>query len=291
MKTYYARHSGDLALDNETLKRLRAERVIAIHFPYLADGSGTDEDTRCIDPDRYESKNKGALRCLSEISSKGGYVCAAYRDTRRMTIGRIQPGTPVVLREERWSEDSKYPGRKAILKTLAFAETIEVPASRQSLLLSVQPTKGTLCTWHGIGNKIECLMNGTSWAKDFSSLHPSYQEVMCSEFLRNHDIPGMPRLSHLLQPVGRTMTDVDILGVAEDGRIMRAQVTFTASQDKLSRLAAYGSKEGNHLVFFCASESMRSEKGVAVVPVDHVFEHFTSSASGAAWFARANDLI
>jgi hypothetical protein len=61
---------------------------------------------------------------------------------------------------------------------------------------------------------------------------------MCSEYLR-HAHGALPILVHLLLPVGRTMKDVDIYGIASDGRKVHAKVTYLElerASDKFLRL-------------------------------------------------------
>ncbi len=55
---------------------------------------------------------------------------------------------------------------------------------------------------------------------------------MCAEFLRNHELPGVPRLRRLLLPPTNIGRDVDIYGVAEDGTQILAQVPFRQNPDK-----------------------------------------------------------
>jgi hypothetical protein len=290
MKTYFARHSGQLALDDHALAELRKDCRIAIHFPFVKGGVSDGVDADSLDPAKYERPGKAALNCLLQIAKYGGYICASYRDTRNLTLGRVSPGTPIELREAVWSTDSRYPGRKAILKSLKYSKLMEIPPARQSLLLSVQPTQGTLCEWRAVGDKVMRLATGTPWEEDFGSLHSAYQEVLCSEFLRSHDIPGLPRLQHLLLPVGRTMADVDILGIADDGKNLRAQVTFTSSEDKLRRLAEHGD-EITHLVYFCRASTISAVGRVWVVPVSLAFEKFRATPSGREWIARVGELV
>jgi len=97
---------------------------------------------------------------------------------------------------------------------------------------------------------------------------PSQQEIAFSEFLRIHDVPMLPRLDILLMPLGRTLKDVDLYGVATDGKELFGQVTFSAlsqAKDKLVRLRQY-SGSGNHLLFLCKSDAIARDGDVWVVP-------------------------
>jgi hypothetical protein len=88
---------------------------------------------------------------------------------------------------------------------------------------------------------------------------------------------GLPRLRCLLLPAGRTLRDIDIVGLAEDGKRIFAQVTFhpRAGADcewKLAKLRAYGASGGSHLILFCECDNVTQDAGIHVFPVQKVFE-------------------
>jgi hypothetical protein len=105
----------------------------------------------------------------------------------------------------------------------------------------------------------------------------------CSRILRSvsrvlsrtqREVERLPRLRYLLLPVGRTLEDVDIYGLAEDGREIFAQVTYLSreskpAQEKIEKLNGYSSGDA-HLVFFGSGSGQRQEKGVVFVSVDEV---------------------
>ncbi|MDP9477357.1 MAG: hypothetical protein M3R38_17025 [Actinomycetota bacterium] len=64
------------------------------------------------------------------------------------------------------------------------------------------------------------------------TLPDALKTTVCAEFLRNHEVPGVPRLKHLLLPPTNWGRDVDIYGVAEDGTEILAQVPFLQNRDK-----------------------------------------------------------
>ena len=108
---------------------------------------------------------------------------------------------------------------------------------------------------------------------------------MCSEFLRLPIVKeyGLPVLKHLILPVGRTMKDVDIIALSEDGSILYAQVTLYTQKDslhKLQRLSHYGK---NHRILFCKCAKMSIEKGVIIFPIEKAFEVFCASDLGQKW--------
>jgi len=110
-------------------------------------------------------------------------------------------------------------------------------------------------------------------------------EYLRTEKARKH---GLPVLRHTLMPVGRTMKDIDILGVADSGKIISAQVTykdFKAGDSKLKKLDAYRDAV---TIYFCRCEKAQQIDGHLVFPLEQVFEDFCDDdKEGQKWFRHA----
>jgi len=112
---------------------------------------------------------------------------------------------------------------------------------------------------------------------------------MVSEFLRSTAAEklGLPRVATLLVPVGRTMQDVDIVGLTEDGTHVYVQVTYRERADaeterKLSILCDLVG-QGKKAVLACRGCQQSHEDGVAVVPLETIYEQFTRTDAGTKW--------
>jgi len=108
-----------------------------------------------------------------------------------------------------------------------------------------------------------------SWAR-----LAAQQEAVCAEFLRetHEGLPELPRLHKLLLLVGRTLQDIDLHGLADDGREIFGQVTYHSrgsapAKKKFVELKSYGER-GAHLVFFCRGRGSSQEEGVHFVSCD-----------------------
>jgi hypothetical protein len=79
-------------------------------------------------------------------------------------------------------------------------------------------------------------------------------------------------------PVGRTLKDVDIYGIQQDGADIFAQVTYRHKDDpeshkKVETLKKYHEKERETpLVYFCRCPESVVEDGVTFVPVEEVID-------------------
>jgi hypothetical protein len=111
---------------------------------------------------------------------------------------------------------------------------------------------------------------------------------MCAEFLRMPEAEqiGLPRLVHLLIPVGRTMKDVVIVGVASNGQMIVCQITYLNAMQSASKIAALEKYVGiNRPIFFCNEPHHSEHGGIHIISVSKVFDAFASTALGKMWLA------
>ena len=290
MQTFYIRHTRDIQIEPEFWNRLRAENRIAIHFPNVEGETDDDPDTRSLNPSDYRTAGKKALNAFHALSKHGGYVCAEFfQDTERgilsptCIVGRVEPGTPIELIEGRWWQWDKL----AVLKTIRLRQVREIPASRQPVLLSGRPRQGTVMRWHRVGSFVRDLVEGRDTLPTLDRLSPTLQEVLCAEYLRTPEAEddGLPRIASLTLPVGRTLRDLDLVGLTAGGRAVISQVTHTRVDrvsDKLDRLAACAGP-GDVAVLFCRCDQAHERDGVLVYPLSRVFERYTSTPVGQTW--------
>jgi hypothetical protein len=86
------------------------------------------------------------------------------------------------------------------------------------------------------------------------------------------------------------MLDVDILGLARDGKKIFAQVThyhLPEAQDKLRKLIKYKGQEDHHLILFCDCKKERTVEGVKVFPIQKAFDVLSAQKFGQQWLKAA----
>lgn len=291
MNTYFARHTYSLDIDENTRRRLWNERRIAIHYPW--DNSGNKErDSRSIHPEDYAGGAKRAVRALVTLSHDGGYVCTQHHLYEDCLVGMVKPRTKIEVITGRWGQLNNMEGRPAVLKTLRLMKAKAIKPLDHTVVMVGRPRQGTIMRWRIAGDAIANLVEGRRTKPSLSVLSPRQQEILCSEFLR---LPaarkfGLPTLAHLLLPPGKTMRDIDISGVAGDGKMLIAQVTFAplaSVQRKIERLLPYADPKRAHLVLFCDCEVPTQQDGIAIFPLKQAFDSFTATALGRAWWRRA----
>jgi len=295
-RTYFIRHSPGLGIDDDTLERLWDQRRIAIHFPSDKEGRLQEVDNASLDPNDYSGAGKRATRTLVELARNGGYVCAEYRSHDECLIGYVEPESKIQFIKGTWGDATEFSGREAILKTLLLKRVKKVDPNNQPILLAGRPRQGTISRWHRIGETVANLVEGVSKSElDLTDLTPDQQETLCSEYLRLPEAvsAGLPQLAYLLLPVGRTLEDIDILGVSVAGdKEIIAQVTLLERGDaqterKLANLRKYRGQ--NHLVMFCRTDTdtVQEEDDVLIFSIERVFSEFVQTDTGKEWLMHS----
>ncbi|PLS82914.1 MAG: hypothetical protein CYG60_23310, partial [Actinobacteria bacterium] len=278
MRSYFVRHTERISVRNEDLRKLWDENRIAIHYPAEKSGMG-QEDSRSLNPEDYygkQGRDRTAISRLVELAKDGGYVWTEsfVSEDKTAKAGYVKPGTRIELRDVRWGlrgrdEPKRKDGDPAVLKT-AYQGEDRTPPRAQVGLRAGRPQQGTILRWD-VGERLARFVQGQPPMHEWANLSTAQHEAVCAEYLRekHEGRPELPRLSRLLLPAGRALQDVDLHGLADDGREVFGQVTYhprgsAPVKRKLAALKPYG-KRGAHLVFFCRGTGPRSNGGVHFV--------------------------
>jgi hypothetical protein len=292
MNTYYIRHTKKLDVDEATRRRLWSDRRIAIHFPYGKDGKLHKRDNRSLDPDDYPSRDGKAVRALRGLAKDGGYVCAEFVHHSECILGYVKPSSRIDLVRGTWGSRNKHDGREAILKSLRLEKVKLIMPCLSAVILVGRPRQGTMMRWKRAGKTVENIVKGKRGIASLADLSTEQQETMCSEFLRSEGARkvGLPKLAHLLLPVGRTMRDIDIYGITESGTLVIGQVSYSSFDEcvtKLEKLLPYGEGRRNALVLFCNCSEPTNKDGVRVISLRDVYDAFVATPSGKLWIQQA----
>jgi hypothetical protein len=288
MTSYFTRHTDDLQVKDDDLKALWDENRIAVHFPDPKGDLGK-MDSESTNPDHYGKSGKTAMRYFRALRDNGGYIWAEHflAADGAAKVGYVEPGTKIKLCDVRWDlrgrpdfEDKRKNGDPAKLKTLKLSQVKEVTRRGWMGLRAGRPQRGTILKWK-CGTRLEDIVAGKMPEPIWENLSTAQQEATCAEFLRVDHGSDIPVLRRLLLPVGRTMQDIDIYGVAADGREMFVQVTYrprdrAESHNKAQALRPYG-EGGAHLLFFCRGEGPKNEGSIRFIQVDREVESWLQS--------------
>lgn len=283
MRSYFVRHTDDLRVRDEDLKKLWEGDRIAVHYPDEASGLG-DEDSGSIDPKRYAGSGRTAMRYLNELCENGGYVWAEsfVAEDGAAKAGRVEAGSVVEVAQAVWDlrgrpYDGRRDGQRALLKTLRLRDVTPIRRGESNGLRAGRPRGGTIVRWRKCGTRLEDLVKGRPPREEWSNLSTEEQEAVCAEFLRYPPKDWKsPSLRYLLVPVGRTLQDVDIHGLDATGEEIFAQVTYALVgtkevEEKANKLRRYGQRSSEtQLVLFCQCDLRCETDRILFVPVEEV---------------------
>jgi hypothetical protein len=235
------------------LQQLWNSRLIALHY----------QDILSTNPDDYTEKSaRNSITRMQRFCRDGGYVGAVYGDSRaKILVGKLLPGTSFT---EQTFTDEDDPSISYHYKVAKLEDARELEIVEHPVLASIQPRQGALCEWHSAKGIIEALVKKTEREISVYSLHSGQLEVLCYEYLVH-----IGAIDLLLAPIGRTMLDIDIIGLKGSGKKVIAQVTFSECIDKLKRLQKHISSNVN--AYFFSSLANQEINGVRCISIEHVF--------------------
>ncbi|MBI1948585.1 MAG: hypothetical protein HYS27_23055 [Deltaproteobacteria bacterium] len=263
LEAYFVRHK--LLAGPKILERLWTEGLVALHY---ADNMSTR-------PQDYERSGEVALTRLHEAAKHGAVVGAEYRAFRQgsIRVGRIDAGSKVEA--EAFVDASS--GRTSIYKFVRMTAVKEVRYLDAPALAGLRPQQATITKWPSARVLLNAITNNLPLPVEVTTLDPAQLEVLCFEYLRMKGI-----LSRLLAPIGRTMIDVDILGLDFAGRRVAAQVTHQQNpalvQAKVAALKAHAAV-GMRLVMF-APKGTVTDASVEHVPIEDAFATLLGDVEG-----------
>lgn len=235
------------------LQQLWDSRLIALHY----------QDILSTNPDDYTEKSaRDSIMRMQRFCKEGGYVGAVYGGSKeRILVGQLLPGTP--FRGQTFTDETK-PGVSYHYKVAKLEKAKELRIVDYPVLASIQPRQGALCEWHSAKGIIEALVNNNQREVSVFSLHSGQLEVLCYEYLRH-----IGAIDCLLAPIGRTMLDIDIIGLKYPGTRVIAQVTFSNCADKLKRLQNHTSS--NIISYFFSTLPNKNSNGVRCISIEYLF--------------------
>lgn len=261
-KAVFIRHKCDSTV--KVLRTMWDRGLIALHY----------EDSESTNPEDYGTPAaRKALKRLSGYCKDGAIVGACFREieSSRILVGRIRPGS--VIRAEEFTDSEAK--RRFVYKVVELEDAKKVSYADFPLLKGIQPRQATITGWQSAANVLKAALDGKPIPRKPSNLHPSQLEVLCYEWLRDRNY-----LEHLVLPIGRSLIDIDILGVNKDGQRVLAQVTHAKDKEKLEdkrkRLAEH-IKENDHAYFFLPEKAgLSAVANIKQVTLERVFEEIQS---------------
>lgn len=212
---FYIRHTNMTASD-EFIKEMSEDGKIVIHH----------EDIASIERDDYKDADsrfaQNDIRDLKNATEQGALVGVTYSAIghKYTRVGVIEPGTDVEFVRR------KYNGSERIYKVAEITDYVDVHLTECPVIFVARSLRGATISEYPEPSQraIKAIVEGTSVPREVWSLSSGQFEL-----LARRDMEARHEGLELRLPSGRTLKDVDVLAVDENGEDIIAQVSFTKS--------------------------------------------------------------
>src|SRR3989339_835634 len=233
MDVWFIRHwphpSGWSQKNNRHIQNaLFTQRRIAIHY-----------QNKGWNPNNYKMNFRPRIQKFNDLREEGGIVCVDYPAINTIVIARVKAN-------QKRQVQMAHAGRHAAELKYLHVDRIRKISGTGRTFLRMLANQGTLKRWPSMKEVVVQIWKSGRLPHRWDSLTAGQEEVVCQEYLRARF--GM---RFLLWPIGRTMPDVDIVGMTKM-KTVYAQVTHKCGDDverKTNILAQY-TKQGT-CYFFC----------------------------------------
>jgi hypothetical protein len=210
---FYVRHAS-MAASNEFVERIANDGKVVVHHDDIA---STDREDYEDAGSRYA---KNDIRDLKHATEKGALVGVTYSAIGRKhtRVGVIEPGTDVEFVRR------QYDGSERIYKVAEISDYVDVEFTECPVIFVARSQQGpTISNYPKASRRaIKSIIGGKDVPRDVWSLSSGQFELLARRDMESrHD--GL----ELRLPSGRTLKDVDVLGVDAKGDDIIAQVSFT----------------------------------------------------------------
>ena len=86
------------------------------------------------------------------------------------------------------------------------------------------------------------------------------------------------------------MRDIDLIGIATDGKRLLAQVKLAPLSTvgwKIDRLQPYRDPKRAHVILFCNCDDTQIQDGITIFPIQDAYNAFISTRLGRLWLRRS----
>lgn len=264
MDVYFIRHKMGLPENEKTLKKTLEKmwdaHVIAMDY----------ESTTSVNPTGYSKAGEKALSLFKKFSAEGAIVAADYSiyDPTKMLIGIVEKGTHII---EEFDGDKNY-------KTMKLKDIREVKYLDYPVLSALRPRLTTITKWPSAKKQVKAALFEKPLDDEVTSLSPSQLEVICYEYLKHIGL-----IDSLLLPIGRTLPDIDIIGLDKSNNKVIAQVTFNDFnvKAKIDCLKVHKSQDVNLYFFgFGKTKTPVSDTNIRYIDIEDVYDYLKKYKRG-----------
>lgn len=243
---------------------LKSKGLFGIHYV---------SEPRSVRPEDYTGDAKRILTALHEISPDD-LICSSFNE-EFLEVGPLDKEFGIQLLDYSFDDGSVWVlkvGRHNQKKKKRFY------FSKYPMLLAAMPRQGTFGKWHLMRDQVLSAYHTGQIEFRYTALAPAQIEALCTSYLYNSG-----RLVCQSLPSGRTLKDIDIVGLDQSGRRILAQVTFSNKKsvvkEKSEALARYSAL--SPLLMFFAPAAMKEEiQNQEFISLEEVWEYWAKLSDG-----------
>jgi hypothetical protein len=261
-RVYFIRHTWNE--ENGPSSLLKEKGYFGIHYV---------NQPRSVNPEDYTGDAKRILTALRDMDSDD-LICSSFNE-EYLEVGTIDKDFGIQL------VDYKSPsGESWVLKVARHKpeRKDKFYFAKFPMLLAAMPRQGTFGEWHLMREQILSIYDNGSVKFNYTALAPAQIEALCVSYLFHSR-----RLVCQSLPFGRTLKDIDIVGLDQSGERILAQVTFSTDKAKVKKkseaLGRYSSLSP-HLLFFAPSKMRDQISNQEFISLETVWDYWAKESGG-----------
>ena len=261
-RVYFIRHTW--TEENGPSSFLKQKGFFGIHYV---------SEPRSTNPKDYTGDAKRILEDLHNMDSED-LICSSFNE-EFLEVGKIDKDFGIQL------VDYKFPNEQTWCLKVAqhkLESKRKLFFSEFPMLLAAMPRQGTFGEWHLMREQILSIYRDGSVKYDYTALAPAQIEALCTSYLFHSR-----RLTCQSLPSGRTLKDIDIVGLDQNGERILAQVTFSTDKSKVRKksdaLGRYISLSP-HLLFFAPNKMREQISNQEFISLETVWDYWAKESGG-----------
>lgn len=260
-RVYFIRHIWSEGNASEFLK---SEGLFGIHY---------SNEPRSIKSEDYSGDAKRILKALEQMDSED-LICSSFND-EFLEVGPLDKEFRIQLRDCQFHD-----GKIWVLKVARHTQEKrkKLYFSEYPMLLAAMPRQGTFGEWHLMREQILSIYHNGRVTFEYTALAPAQIEALCASYLFSSG-----KLVCQSLPSGRTLKDIDIVGLDPDGKRILAQVTFSKNKSEIKRKAAALARYAflsPHLIFFAPAAMEKEISNQTFISLETVWVYWKNKSGG-----------
>jgi hypothetical protein len=256
MTVYFIRHNWDGPQWTQVISTLFQANRVGVHFDEVQPPADP------FDPNQYSEKaGRTAIRYLSQCSDEQALVVGAYRNHDRILIGLSEVNSKQAL---------SINGIQ--IKSLQLTNVRTITMDEFPLPFLIAPPFSTMVQWDKGTLAVNSFYFNQNPELAVDLLSPWHLEILAEKWLRRRGL-----LTRKLYKTGKSMKDMDIVGISPHGRYVVAQIKFSCKDEVISAFFERVQQLHNTFGYFFTKDSVMQHE--RLILLTNVFDEFQNEQS------------